>query len=213
MLTHQREFIKWLLGVFATVAFVLAIVWVIEAQKPGSLANNQKEALLRMSFGAADGGRMPASVMPEKGHSHDGGIPSGKGSGGFTIQLKENGVSAPGSLNLKASVEVDADIQDVKYHWVLPEGVALQNGLIDGDLGALAADETTEFEASFVVPESSNKQIHLQVYSEVNGARLGDVVQYNSIHEEEIERSLASKRETLEADREAAGLEPQKISY
>lgn len=196
MLTQTRDMIKWLLGVFSTCAFLLACVWIVEAFQPGTRASAQKEAILRQHFD-----RLPASVNNS----------SGKGSSTLNVSINEGDLSTGGVLQLKATIEAHADVRDLKYQWVLPQGTSMASGADKGDLGAITAGESTTLEGSFLVPTGENKQIHLQVYSEVNGEKMGDVAQYNSTEQPEIERSLASKRERLEAEISEGAQKPHLI--
>jgi hypothetical protein len=196
LLTRTRDLIKWLFGVAATVAIVLGLAWLFEAQQPGSRAAAQKDAILR-----GDLNRMPASV------------PDGQGKGGsnLSIELENSGTTGEGVLNLKAHVEVHTDVTDLKYQWVLPEGVTMASGSPEGDLGNLMGGEAKEIEASLLVPAKENKQIHLQVYSMVNGERMGDVAQYKTVRQSEIERTLASKRELLDEQVSSGSQKPKLI--
>ncbi len=197
MLTQTRDMIKWLFGVLTTCAFLLATLWMIEAFQPGTRAAAQKEAILRQHF---DADRMPASTGGQ-----------GKGSSNLDVSITDGQLSESGVLNLKANISTHVDVQDLKYVWVLPEGVSMASGTNEGVLGSITAGESASIEGSFLVPSTENKRIHLQVFTESNGEKMGDVVQYNTIEQKEIERSLASKRERLAAEVSEGAQKPQLI--
>ena len=202
MLTQTREQMKWLFGVLTTVVLILGAVWLVDAFQPGTRAHSQKEAILR-GGGFDQNDRMPASVKGEQG----------KGGSQLSISFEEGTQTGSGVLNLKALIESHVDQQDLKFQWMLPDGVTMAAGSNEGDVGSLTAGETKSLEASLLVPTGVNKQIHLQVYSMVNGERMGDVAQYNTVKQLEIDRTIASKLELLESGASEGTVQKPKLIH
>lgn len=193
MLTQQREFLKWIFGVILTAALLLGVVWMTESHPEGSRANAMKEAILR------GGSRAPASV------------PGGHGKGGGSLNISLSPVeNVSGALTLKAHVNAKNDLSNLKFEWVLPAGMRITSGSVAGDLGALSAGQSAEFETVFAISPDTNEQIHLQVYRLIDGEKLGEVAQYNSLHQKWIDQKIMSKREALAA-READGFQKPRL--
>lgn len=125
----------------------------------------------------------------------------GKGGGNLNVSFTSSSDNLlPGALNLIASITSTRDLSDLRYEWLLPDGVTLTKGLLNGDIGTLADGDESTIEVSLAIPSIENKQVHLQVYRLVDGEKMGQVAQYNTIDQKSIDREMASKRETLEAE-------------
>ena len=125
----------------------------------------------------------------------------GKGGGNLNVSFTSSSDNlVPGALNLIANISSTRDLSELRYEWLLPDGVTLTKGVLSGEIGTLADGDESTIEVSLSIPAIENKQVHLQVYRLVDGEKMGQVAQYNTIDQKSIDREMASKRETLEAE-------------
>lgn len=189
MLTREKELLQWMVGGVSTAAVILGLAWIVERNDVSS-ARVEKTKILNAQ-----------KISPEA---------QGKGGGNLIVTFDsptEN--PANGGLILTANIAALTDLADVRYDWLLPDGVTLAKGATSGNLGSLSEGSDATIEVSLVIPAAENKQVHLQVYRLIDGEKMGQVAQYNTLDQKSIERTLATKRDTLERQRSPASEKPK----
>ena len=189
MLTRQRELLQWMVGGVSTAVLIASLAWLAERNAVSSIRSNKTRILNAQK------------IAPEA---------QGKGGGNLIVTFDsptEN--PAAGELIVSANITATTDLKDLKYDWLLPEGVSLSKGAPSGDLGTLSEGSDAIIEVSLAIPSSDNKQVHLQVYRMVDGEKMGQVAQSNTLDQKLIERKMATKRETLESERSPASEKPR----
>jgi hypothetical protein len=200
VLTRQREFLQWIIGGVSTSAFIVAGVWVSDHPK------TVLEAMTNAVTGSASetaASRSPASSKLEilEKHADVSNSPANKASGNMNLTLTSAaGRQSDGSLVLEAKITATLDLAELKYEWVLPDSVLLTAGVQHGDLGDLADGASTALEVTLNVPAQADQRVHLHVYREIAGEKLGQVVQYNTISQPSINSALSVTREALKAE-------------
>lgn len=141
----------------------------------------------------------------KRSHSH------GKTNGLFEVAIEAPGkgaVTAGTSINLEATVVAKADLQDMKYVWIIPkEGITVTGGAIEGDLGSFYAGDDKMIRLTLSNDTNENRQVHLHVYRVVNGENMGYMAQYNTVDQEAIDETARTKAEMLAAEAELLGNE------
>lgn len=196
MLTRQKEFLQWIIGGASTAALIAGTTWVAEREQARDAGSSSRQPASESPAPSPEKEKILKPTRPPI-------EASGKGGGNMTITFASTSESlVPGGLNLTATVHATIDLSDVHYEWLLPDGVTLTKGALTGDLGAVSDDEDATINASFAIPPTENKKIHLQVYRLVDGEKMGQVTQYNTLDQKTIERSMATKREILDSESE-----------
>lgn len=174
--TRIQEILGWITGVTFTVAAMIGLSYVVEDYMPE---------------------REPASISTKPAFIREDGLrKQGKGSSVVFVELKSLGGTpavAGRPFELEANIEARGDLDDLRYSWLLPEGVTLSTGSLDGTLASLKTGEHTTLTASFVSGSDENRQIHLHVYKMVNGEAQGQMAQFNSTEQEKIAERLSEK--------------------
>jgi hypothetical protein len=106
---------------------------------------------------------------------------------------------------LHASVVAQAEAEGLEYAWLLPPGVAIIKGDTEGALGRLRVGEKRDFTISLSNVDARNHHVYLHVYRMLNGEAFGQMAQYNTIDQEQIDRSIAGKLQALRQKNAAAG--------
>lgn len=188
MLTRQKELLQWLLGGVSTAVVIVGTIYATDHRTELVAAITGQEATLpSQSPEPTDKEKVLKSVAVE---SQDG---KGGGSMNVSITSPNKGATAE-PLILKAQVSALEALNDVRFEWILPEGVSISKGNASGSIGNIADGASGEIEISLNVPAGDNKQIHLQVYRLIDGEHMGQVAQYNSVEIKDSELSLALKR-------------------
>lgn len=199
MLTRQKEFLQWLVGGFSTSALIVGSVW---------LSDNREFVVASVMGGGVETTRSIASEpssspdsakLPvlEKHAEGTGSAQEHKASGNMLVTLSSaDGRKSDGSLVLDAHVTATGDLTDLKYEWVLPDGVSLIAGSLTGSLGSLAGGADVTNEVTLNVP-TSNAQVVFHAYRELAGEKVGQVAHYNTVDQQSLDVKLALKRESL----------------
>ena len=176
-----------------TSAVIVGGVWITD----------HRDLVIAQIFNA--GSTSSSSVTPEptkldvlNGRSETSVQTEHKASGNMQIALTSaEGRKSDGTLSVQAYVTAMADLNDLKYEWVLPEGAVLASGSLSGAFGTVS--EGTQVSSSVVlnVP-ASNAHVFFHAYREVAGEKVGQVASYNTVDQNSINLSLALKRESLQ---------------
>jgi hypothetical protein len=189
VLTRQKEFLQWLVGGFATSAVIVGGVW---------LGDNHT-VLTAQLFGPTSTTPVnPAKSDVLNSHSEASVRTERKASGNMQITLTStDGRKSDGSLSIQANVTAIADLADLKYEWVLPDGATVASGALTGSFGSVAEGSQVTAALTAVVP-SSNSHIVFHAYREMAGEKVGQVAQYNTVDQSSINLQLALKREEIQ---------------
>lgn len=115
-----------------------------------------------------------------------------------SITAPDGVVSRAGErLNLVANVESTSNLSGLRYVWLLPPGVTIDRGALEGTIGTLNDGEAATIPLTIVSNSDDNKQIDLRVYRMQNGESVGHVAQYNTVTQTEIDQALQTKAEIL----------------
>lgn len=140
---------------------------------------------------------------------------SGKSHGLVEVVIaapKKGGVGKGTIIELEATVEARADLDQLKFLWILPrEGVSVVNGPVEGDIGTLKEADKTKLTLAIRSDSDENRRVHLHVYKLVNGEHMGKMAQYNTVNQEAIEWVASDKAEKLRKEAEANGSTVNKI--
>lgn len=132
-----------------------------------------------------------------------------KGNASIEIEIDapEKGIIEKGSLiNFEATIEAKENIYGLKYVWLFPESkITPMNGAVEGDLGNLNESESAIIRFSVRSETTENQRVHLHVFRLVNGEAQGQMAQYNTVDQENIESVASSKAEVLRQSSEASG--------
>lgn len=124
----------------------------------------------------------------------------GKAAGSLLVSISapDGSISRAGErLNLVATVESTSNLSGLRYVWLLPQGVTIDRGSLEGTIGTLNDGEAATIPLSIVSNSNENKQIDLRVYRMQNGESVGHVAQYNTVTQMEIDQALQTKAEIL----------------
>jgi hypothetical protein len=196
VLTRQKEFLQWLAGGFTTSFVIVGGVWLTD----------HRDLVIAEVFGSPNfSSASSASIATEpskldvlKGNPAASPESEHKASGSMQVTLMSpEGRKSDGSLALQAYVTATADLSDLKYEWVLPDGAAVSSGSTTGSFGNVS--DGTQVSASIVVNvPASNTHIVFHAYREMAGEKVGQVAQYNTVEQSTIDMKLALKRESLQ---------------
>lgn len=194
MLTRQKEFLQWLAGGFTTSALIVGGVWLAE----------HRDVVIAQVFGSS-GSTSSASSAPEptkleilKGQTEASLKSEHKASGNMQITLMSNeGRKSDGSLSIQAYVTAIADLNDLKYEWVLPEGASVSSGSLNGTFGNVSEGSQVSASVVLSVPVT-NAHVVFHAYREMAGEKVGQVARYNTVDQSSIDMNLALKRESLQ---------------
>lgn len=193
MLTRQREFLQWICGGVATSALIVGGVWMSE---------HQSQVIAFVETGSLDfSSTAPtkAELLNTKQAATEG--TENKGSGGMTIALSSGeGLRSDGSLTIQAHVTAAIALTDLKYEWVLPEGVTLAAGALNGDLSSLTEGASTDLSLTVSATPQANSQVRLHVYRLVAGEKVGQIAHYNTLDQPVIDQKMAMKRESMKSE-------------
>ncbi len=200
MLTSQtRETIKWFFGVTVTVTGIMSIVFVMDP--PARFVGRFPAAI-------GSGQASPEKVKTLMGESKPDIHKLQKGSGALEIQItspQKSNLDAGSVIELEASVTAKMDLNDLQFGWLLPEGITAETGSVDGQIGKLAAGESTTLRLTIKSTTNDNRRVHLHVFRHENGEPSGKMAQYNTVDQEVIEAKLTSKAEMLQKAEEEEG--------
>jgi hypothetical protein len=193
VLTRQKEFLQWLVGGFTTAAVIVGGVWITD----------HTDVVIAQIFGtgsmsSSSVATEPAQLNPSKVHTEASLDSEHKASGSMQVVLTSvDGRRSDGTLALQANVTATADLNDLKYEWVLPDGAVFSSGDATGSFGNVT--EGSQVSASVVVNVPvSNSRVVFHAYREMAGEKVGQVAQYNTADQSTIDMKLALKRESLE---------------
>jgi len=199
VLTRQKEFLQWLVGGFSTSALIVGGVWLTDNRDYVIAAVLGEGSTSSSSVAAEPSSSLDSAKLPVL-EKHSEASTSGedrKASGNMYVSLSSpDGRKADGTLVLDANVSATTDLTDLKYEWILPEGVVLVSGAQSGSFGSLAGGAQTSTEVTLSVP-TSNSHVIFHAYREMAGEKLGQVAQYNTVDQQSIDVKLALKRESL----------------
>ncbi len=164
----------------------------------------------------AHGQRTPASVDSKLAQQRPLAIGIGKrlpvqGKGHGLIEVviaapKKGAVEQGTIIDLEATVEARADLDGLKYLWILPKsGVSVTSGNLEGELGSLKETERSKLMLSIRNDTDENHRVHLHVYRVVNGENMGKMAQYNTVDQENIETVAKEKSEKIKSASEVHG--------
>lgn len=202
MLTRQREFFQWIIGGISTAGIVVGAVWV---------SNNRTQLIAELeNSGSTTSASVGYSVVASGAHStklevlnqHDEAKgPENKGAGHMAVSLTSpDGRRSDGSLVLIAKIAAAVDLEGLKYEWVLPDGVTLASGSLNGDIGTLAEGAANSQAITVNVSSQKSSIIHFHAYRLSAGEKVGQVAQYNSLEQSSINLSLAFTRQSIESE-------------
>jgi hypothetical protein len=122
-----------------------------------------------------------------------------KGGGSLDLMITRSDSTAPlltGSTGeFTGSITALADLADLEYIWILPDGARAVDGSVEGNLGTLHAGEKRTLTLSIESLTTENRQVYLHVYRLMNGEAVGQIAQYNTMTQPQINRDLKSKLE------------------
>lgn len=98
----------------------------------------------------------------------------------------------------------------VTYKWILPVGVELVNGMLEGSVEGLNAGESREVQVTLRQLSTENEQVHLQVSGGSDVGRFAMVSQHNTLLQKAIEEGY---KEQLKKTEEHAAEHQQKIFH
>ena len=148
-------------------------------------------------------GRRPASTKAEylKLDHHSGIKHTHKLSGPVQSEIDIVGArpeKAGDVFVMKGSLRMSANVTDVRYKWILPEGVELVNGTLEDVIPSMSAGEPQDVQITVRQLTSDNAQIHFQVLASEGGRRSGQTAQYNTLLQEVLKSSLEELRKSTE---------------
>jgi hypothetical protein len=133
----------------------------------------------------------------------------GKGHGLIEVVIaapKKGAVGHGTTIDLEATVEARADLDGLKFLWILPRsGVSHVAGHIEGELGSLKEAEQSKLMLSIRNDTDENHRVHLHVYRVINGENMGKMAQYNTVDQEAIEWVAKEKSEKIKTSIEVHG--------
>lgn len=98
-------------------------------------------------------------------------------------------------FELKVMIKSRYDLSSLETEWVLPEGVELVSGAMKDTQYSMAAEEVRTLHAVFKQNTDSNEQVHFRVKSLDSKLPFGASVQYNTLDQEDIDKSVAALEE------------------
>lgn len=133
-------------------------------------------------------------------------------SGPLTSSIEMIGTppSAGDIFVLKGVITATSTPGAVTYKWILPAGVELVNGELDGSVDGLNAGESREVQVTLRQLSSENEQVHLQVSGGSDVGRFATVSQHNTLLQKAIEDG---HKELLKKTEEHAAEHSQKIFH
>lgn len=166
LLAHQREKIKWSLGT------VLAVGVFLTFGHFAFIISKVKEVI-------------PVAWSPKNIRLNNiDNIPPGKATSSFqvimqVVQGAADGINSP--YVLEAEINSVTDTEEVQYTWLLPPGVDLVSGQIEGSLADLKAFEKKSVRIELKNHRRDNQQIHLHVFKTLNRENVGFMAQFNTL--------------------------------
>ena len=177
--TRIQEAILWFLGLALTVSVIMVAALPFE------------------DWRETDGSRRPASVSKAPFiQGHELLRKQGKGSGlvEVTIRSSQDGPASAGQpFELEAEIETRSAVDDLRFAWLLPEGVTATSGALDGSLGNVQVGEKLKVTGTFVSESGDNRQIHLHVFKMTNGEAMGQMAQFNTVDREKLVEEVKEK--------------------
>lgn len=110
--------------------------------------------------------------------------------------------------SLKGFVSSSEELRDVEFKWVLPNGLELVNGVLQGTISILKSDLGSEVQITVRNLEAVNHQVHLIVSGATRGMRFAESVQYNTLLQPVLN---ASKEELLQSTEKAIAEDSKRI--
>lgn len=202
VLTRQKEFFQWIVGGFITSSLIVGMVYVVEHR--AVILTSVSVTLADSISGSSSDSSSPTSdaKMQTLNARTPASQSANKGGGQMNINLSSPNAATASAIEplvIKAQVIAMANLADVRYEWILPDSVTPVRGSVTGGIGALADGAQGAIEISLnLLPGSENKQIHLQVYQLIDGERMGQVAQFNTVETKEV--AIAAGLKKVEAD-------------
>lgn len=194
--SQQKEIILWIAGVVATVALLLLLSIPLERAAEREPASTSKQEVLNRT------------------HSHT--HMQGKGGGSLVINVTapaKKPIDVGSAIDLQATVEALSSLSGLKFKWIIPDGITVESGDAQGELGSIGEGETKSLGLRVVSQVADNRQIHLHVYREVGGESMGEIAQYNTVLQEKINEEIDRKAEVLKASSEDESQSPPKMIH
>jgi hypothetical protein len=193
LLTRQKEFLQWIIGGVSTAAVIVGGVWTNHNRS--MLLAELEGRVITTSASVATTTKVDILNQHEEAKG-----PENKGAGALKITLTSpDGRRSDGTLVLNAKVVATTELEGLKYEWVLPDGVTLVSGALDGDIGTLAEGASNAQDVTLNVSAQTNSFVHFHAYRLSGGEKVGQLAQYNTLEQESINSSLAFTRQSIES--------------
>ncbi|MES2965089.1 MAG: hypothetical protein V4760_14485 [Bdellovibrionota bacterium] len=132
-------------------------------------------------------------------HSHPYGA-AAKGGGQLEVSLATD-VRSPIPMGtpftLTASIIATSDLADLRYEWILPDGVTIAGGTAVGTIGDLVNGASVDRMIQLTTSTDDNRQVQLHVYRLVGGEPIGHMAQFNTRDHAKIAEEMHTKVQAL----------------
>lgn len=195
---RQKDFLFWLSGVVLCTSALAALGSVVEREWTDRDRSPASIPPLGRVEPMTSAEKM-AKLRPLNQH-----MPRQFAKGHAVVEIEMTG-SFKGALTngssgeIKAILKAQTDLDGYQYAWLLPEGIKAVSASTSGSLDPLVRGESTTLSLDVLSETDSNQQIHLHVYKLApNGEAIGQMAQFNTVHQDEINQSVQVKAQALE---------------